>query len=402
MKILFTILDGLGDRPCKELYGETPLEAASTPFLDFLAREGMCGFHTPIEPGVVVESGPAHFELFGYHPLEKFYPGRGVPEALGVNFKLKEGDVAFRVNFATMKDGKIVDRRAGRIKDVSVFEKDLTMEIGGVKFILKAGVEHRAVLVVRGENISKNVKGNDPHKTGVKPRKIRAVSKESGARNLAKLLEEYVKKVHEILERHEVNKERIRKGLLPANYILIRGAAQHKHVESFKERYGLKACCIAGTGLYKGIARFLGMNVLEVRGATGTKETDVCAKVEAAKRALKKYDFVFLHVKATDLFGHDGDAIGKKRFIEKFDDAFSKLENTKCLKVVTGDHSTPCCLKDHSGDDVPLLISGDGVRVDGCYRFGERDCQNGMLARIHAKDLMHEILNIIGKEKIVE
>ncbi len=401
-RIIFIVLDGLGDRPCKELYGETPLEAASTPFMDYLAREGICGFHVPIDPGIVVESGPAHFELFGYHPFREFYPGRGVLEALGIGAKLEKGDIALRVNFATIKDGKIMDRRAGRIEDVSVFEKDLTMEIDGVQFILKAGVEHRAALIIRGSGLSSEIEGNDPHKTGRKPLKIKPKTRNPDAVKTAKLLQKYIDKAAGILSTHDVNREREKKGLPPANYLLVRGAGEYRSAESFRERYDLKACCIAGAGLYKGVARYFGMDVLNVRGASGTKNTDVDAKILAAKNALKNYDFIFLHVKATDLFGHDGDAIGKKEFIERFDKALSKIYGVDGVIVVTGDHSTPCSLMDHSGDDVPLLIHGEGVRADNCFRFGERDCHCGLLSRIHAKDVIHEVLNLIGEERIVE
>ena len=399
-KALLIILDGLGDRPSKKFRGETPLEAASTPNLDFLVREGICGMQTPLGLGFTLESGPAHFEIFGYHPYQKFYPGRGVLEALGCNFKLKEDDIALRVNFATFKNGKIIDRRAGRIKDASIFEEDLSFELEGVEFILKAGTEHRGALILRGGNLSEKISDSDPKKEGRAPKRIKPLDKE--AKFTAEILNKYIKKAHEILKSHPENKRRVGKKLPPANFLLLRGAGKYKPIPSFSERYKLKACCIAGAGLYKGFGKYLGMEVLKVKGATGGKDSNIEAKFKAAKKALKKYDFVWVHVKATDLYGHDGDCIGKKEFIERVDKALAKILDERCLKVVTGDHSTPCSLKEHSGDEVPILFHGEEVREDNILHFGERDCMQGGLEMIEGKDIMPEILNLIGKQKVIE
>ncbi len=399
-KAIFIILDGLGDRPCKEFRGKTPLEAASTPNMDSLVKEGVCGMQSPLSLGFTLESGPAHFEIFGYTPFKKFYPGRGIIEALGTGAKLREKDIAFRVNFATVKNGKIKDRRAGRIKSVKSFEKPLSMKLKGIEFILKSGTEHRAALIMRGSNLSDKLSNSDPHKIGVAPKKVKALGKE--AEFETEILNEYIKKVHQILNKHRINKTRKRKKLPEANYILLRGAGKFKEVQSFKEKYRLKGCCIAGTGLYKGFGKFIDMKLINVKGATGGKTTNVKAKFMAAKRALKRYDFVWVHVKATDLYGHDGDPVGKKNFIEKVDEALEVLKKVKALKVITGDHSTPCSLKEHSGDDVPILFNGKGVRVDDCVKFGERECSEGGLQRIYGKNIIPEILNLIGKQDIIE
>ena len=401
-RAILIILDGLGDRPCKEFFGETPLEAASTPFMNYLAREGLCGMMSPLSLGWTPESGPAHFEILGYHPYYNFYPGRGPLEALGTGEKIKEGDVVFRVNFATISKGVIIDRRAGRIKDVRCFEKDLRMEMDGIEFILKAGTEHRAALILRGENLSSQLTDSDPRKPNRKPKKVRSLSPE--AKRTAKVLNKYIERVHKILENHRANRERKRKHLLPANFILLRGAGTYKKVEEFERRYGLKACCIAGTGLYKGVGRFLGMKILKVRGATGGKNTDLHAKFKTASKATKRFDFVFLHIKGTDLYGHDGDAVGKMNFIQNIDNAMRILSKTKALMVITGDHSTPCSIKDHSGDDVPILFYGTGdMRRDDTLAFGEKYCETfGALERIEGKDVIPEILNLTNRGKIIE
>lgn len=323
---------------------------------------------------------------------------------MGAGFKLKDKDIAFRVNFATLKNGKIIDRRAGRIKNVKVFEKDLGLCLKNVNFILKAGTEHRAALIMRGDNISPDVFDNDPRKESRKPKKVKAISKE--AEFTAALLNQYLEKTHKILKNHSENKKRRNKDLLEANYLLFRGGGRYKKVISFNKKYELKSCCIAGTGLYKGFGRFLGMDLIIVKGATGGKNTDIRVKFRAAQRNLKKYDFIFVHLKATDLFGHDGDFLGKKNFIEKIDENIPILYTLKgkgdVLLVITGDHSTPCSVKDHSGDPVPILFSGKTVRRDSNSQFGERSCAKGGLGRIQGWQVMPEILNLIGKQKIVE
>ncbi len=409
MKTIFIILDGLGDRPIKEFDDKSPLEFAKTPNMDFLVENGICGMMAPLGLGFTPESGPAHFEIFGYSPFQDFYPGRGVIEAFGAGYNLKQGDIALRINFATIADGKIIDRRAGRIKSVKIFEKDLSFDIENTKFILKPGTEHRGALIIKGKNLFSDISNNDTHETGKAPEKVKAISK--NAVFTADILNQYLKKANEILEKHPENKKRIKKGLKPANYLLFRGAGKLKTVISFKEKYGLKSCCVAGGGLYKGIAKFLGMDLIKVKTATGGKDTDVKAKFIATRNNLSKYDFIFTHIKATDLFGHDGDPVGKKNFIEKIDKNIPYLTSQgqaltaeslgDVLIVITGDHSTPCAVKDHSGDPVPIVFAGKTVRKDSNAEFGERVCSKGGLGRIKGNQVMSEILNLIGKQKII-
>lgn len=400
MKAILIILDGLGDRPIKEFDDKSPLEFAKTPNMDFLVEQGICGMMAPLGLGFTPESGPAHFEIFGYSPFQDFYPGRGVIEVIGTGYNLEQGDIALRLNFATIENGKIIDRRAGRIKSVKIFEKDLSFSIRGVKFILKAGTEHRGALIIKGKNLSSNISNNDSHKTGKAPKKVKAISKD--AEFTADVLNEYIEKANKILENHKENKKREKNKLMSANYLLVRGAGKYKQVISFKEKYGLKSCCVAGGGLYKGIAKFLGMDVINVKKATGGKDTDIKAKFIATKNNLKKYDFIFLHIKATDLFGHDGDPVGKKNCIEEIDKNIPILtQNSDTLIVITGDHSTPCAVGDHSGDPVPIFFSGKTIRKDSNAEFGERVCSKGGLGRIKGNQIMPQILNLIGKQKLI-
>ncbi|MBI5228698.1 2,3-bisphosphoglycerate-independent phosphoglycerate mutase [Candidatus Micrarchaeota archaeon] len=402
MKTLLIILDGLGDRPIKELNGKTPLEAAEKPNLNKLAEKGICGMMNSVDFGVRPGSDTSHLSIFGYDPAI-YYTGRGPIEAAGAGIELKPGDVALRANLGTVDEKlTILDRRAGRIDSVKPFEEDLNnIKLAGVQVIFRAGVEHRGAVVLRGRNLSSSVSDPDPHEVGLKVKKIIPLEKTKAAENTAKLLEEYCSKAHLMLKNHTVNKERQNKGLLPANYLLVRGAGIVPNIPSFKERYGLNAACIAGGGLYKGIGRLLSMSILTVEGATGGANTNLTAKFNAVKKALEQCDFVFLHIKGTDSLSEDGDFIGKKHFIERVDSATPIISSLNdLLIVVTGDHSTPSYLKQHSADPVPILFCGGGVRTDDVQEFGERACAKGGLGRIKGSQLMPEIINLLGKSKL--
>ena len=402
MKVVLVIIDGLGDRPISELKDQTPLEAANTPNLDYFATNGITGIMNAIDVGIRPGSDTSHLAIFGYDP-ETHYTGRGIFEAAGIGMELKKGDIALRGNFATVtEDLIIVDRRAGRIENVSKLADALNgMKIDGVRFFVKAGVMHRAGVVLRGSNLSHMVSDNDPHEVGVKVKQVKALDNTEEAKFTASVINKFLEEAHKILKEHEVNKKRRKERLLEANYILLRGASKLTHFEPFEKKYKLKACCIAGAGLYKGIAKVLGMDVLQVKGATGTANTDINAKFIAAKKALAKYDFVFVHIKYADNYAEDGNVFGKLKFIEKIDDALIHLIGIKdTLIVITADHSTPCKLKAHSGDPVPIVMFGEGVRTDKVKEFNERSCMQGGLGRIKGKDLMNEILNLIGKAKL--
>lgn len=385
MKTVFVIFDGLADRPIRELGDKTPLEAANTPNLDYLAKNGTVGLMQPFQ--FFNEKHPtsegAHIGMFGY---KDYFLGRGPYEAAGINMPLYEGDVAFRVNFSTIKDGIITDRRAGRIKETEPLISALSnIEIKGVRFDIKRSNGHRAVLVLRGSNLSPDVFSNDPEKEGQAPFKIESASPKGEF--TANLLNEYIDKAYKILNNLEFNKKR----KLPANYLLLRGAGQFRKIYPFKDKYGLEAACVAGGGLYKGIAKMIGMEVIEVPTATADIDTDLWDKFEAVQKALQKYDFVFLHIKGTDVCSHDGRYEDKKEFIEKADKYFKDLLDVKDLQiVVTADHATPCELKEHSSDPVPILVYGKGK--DDVSHFSEKEVKNGKLGLFKSVELLDKIL----------
>lgn len=399
-KVVLVIIDGLGDRPVKELGGLTPLEAAKTPNIDKFAVDAKCGQMYTLDRGVVPGSDTAHLAILGYEP-ETHYSGRGPLEAAGVGLKLQQGDIAFRANFGTVdEDLVIIDRRAGRIKDVSKLTASLDgIEIDNVKFIVKPGTSYRAVLVMKGDELSSKITDVDPHETGRKRTWSAPLDGSRQATRTAEILNKFMNRAHKILKEHEYNKAREKEGKFPANYLLVRGAGRYNKISPFKEKYGMKACCIAGGGLYKGIAFLLGMNIIDIKGATGRPDTDILGKFKKTVELSGEYDFVFTHVKATDNFGHDGNYEGKKEFIEKIDDAFSEFEklDEETLLIVTADHSTPCELKDHSADYVPLMFHGLGVRKDNVNAFNERACIGGGLGTMFGKDIMRHIMNLLGK-----
>jgi len=399
MKILMIVSDGMGDIPQKKLRGLTPLESAKTPNMDTLAKKGRTGLMHVLGKGVIPTSDKAHLTLFGYS-VKQHFVGRGPFEALGVGMKLKPGDIAFRCNFGTVKKGIAVDRRAGRIESVKELTKELDgMKINGIKFILKPGTSHRAALVMRGKGLSEMIGNSDPHKTGARIKKVVPLNKSKQAKFTAETLNEFLEKSHLILEKHPVNEKRKKAGKKPANYLLLRGAGKMKNVPGMKKRFGLNSSCVSGAGLYKGVASFVGMKILKVKGATGKPNTNIKAKIARAVKELKKNDLVFVHVKGCDLFGHDGDCNGKKKFIEKLDLALKPLLKLERVVIaITADHSTPCSKLDHSSDPVPVLTYSSTMKGDSVEEFGEKYCKNGSLGTIQGKNFLKLLLRQAGRK----
>ncbi|MCL5970496.1 MAG: 2,3-bisphosphoglycerate-independent phosphoglycerate mutase, partial [Patescibacteria group bacterium] len=351
-KVLLIICDGLSDRPVKELGGKTPLEAANRPNLNALVKKGILGLMHTIDIGIRPGSDVAHLSIFGYDPY-KYYFGRGPFEVAGLNMDFKVGDVAFRGNFATIDENLIItDRRAGRIENTKELVDDLNkIKVSGGKFILREGTGHRVGIILRGKNLSSALSDNDPHLVNQKVLDVYAFDMDKNKKHTARIINEFLNKAYQVLKNHPFNRKRINEGLLPANYLLLRGAGMITDLPSFTQKYGLSAACIAGAGLYKGVGRILGMKIIDVAGATGKPETNISAKIKAAIKTLKEYDFVFVHIKGADVLAEDGNFLGKKEFIEKIDKAVApllKLENI--LVVLTADHTTSSELKINKSD----------------------------------------------------
>lgn len=395
MKILLIIIDGLGDKPISQLKNRTPLEAAETPNLDYLAQKGVCGlvdtFYFPEQQ--YPRSDTAHLALLGYDPSQD-YLGRGPYEAAGIGMDLNQGEVALRANFGTVDENlKVVDRRAGRISKTQELVKALQgQKIKGVKFLIKKAYGHRAGIIMQSDQkLSAEISNGDPHQTEVKVNIIKPQDDTEAALFTAEVLNEFLKQAHKILKRHPLNKKRKSQGLLPANYLLVRGAGTLKQVSSFKEKYGLKAVCIAGGALYKGIGKLLGMDLIEVEGDTGLPNTNLKGKFEAAARSTERYNFIFVHVKPTDNLAEDGNFRGKKQFIEEIDQNIKPILNLKrTLVAITADHSTCCALRRHCVEPVPLVVVDK--EKDEVSEFSEQACSTGKLGVINQTDLMTQLL----------
>lgn len=387
-KVILMIIDGLGDLPTPK----TPLQAAKIPNLHRLAKNGITGMLNPIDRFIIPGSDTAHLNILGYDP-DVFYCGRGPFEALGLGIKLNEGDIAFRTNFGTLENNKIVDRRAGRIdtKTAASLVKYVPTKIDGVNIIFKTSVEHRGVLVLRGPGLSSNITPTDPPDLGP-IEECHPTDKSPEAQHTAEIVNKFTKLTVESLSSAPENKNSAKK----ANAILLRGAGHYTSAPSFYERFDLLGACVAGGALYRGVASFMGMDIILVPGASGDKTTSLKAKAEAVSKTIKDYDLVFMHVKLCDSFGHDGDFEGKKISLEKIDQIIPILEKTGASLIITGDHSTPVSLKAHSGHAVPILVYG-GERYDDVKKFDEISCAKGGLGHIKGSDMINLILNISGK-----
>lgn len=371
-KIVLVILDGLGGLP-RFPGGKTELEQAHTPNLDELAERSSLGLTVPLAPGVTVGSGPGHLAIFGYDPLENAI-GRGALEALGVDFALRPDDIAARGNFCTLdKDGTILDRRAGRLaseKSARLVERLREIEIPGVEFFVELVKEHRFAFVMRKAGLGAKLSSSDPLITGVPPLAVRALDDDS--KQAAELVNAFIVRARQVLEDEQ-----------PANGIMLRGFALTPVIPSFKERFGVNAAAIAVNGMYRGVARLAGMQVLDVNG---TSLADEFTTLEAAWDA---FDFFYLHFKKTDTCGEAGDFDGKVRAIEEFDLLLPRLlALNPDVVVIGGDHSSPAVMKSHSWHPVPLLLYAANCRSDGRREFGERACAAGSLGAIPAMQVM--------------
>jgi 2,3-bisphosphoglycerate-independent phosphoglycerate mutase len=370
-KIVLLVMDGLGGLP-REKGGKTELETAKTPNLDALAAEAECGMHVPIGHGITPGSAPGHLALFGYEPV-RYGIGRGVVAALGIGFPLKAADVAARVNFATCDDaGRVVDRRAGRIpteKCAELCEVLSAVKIPGVELFLRPVKDYRAVAVFRGQGLSDHVEDTDPQATGVKPHDPRASSKD-GERT-AEVAREFVRQARELLKDHH-----------PANALLMRGFAELPSIPSFNELFKLSPLALAVYPDYKGVARLLGMDVVE-------DLADLGAQAQALRDNWDRYDYFFVHHKYTDSRGEDGDFDAKVAEIEKVDAFVPEITSLRPdVIIVTGDHSTPAVMKAHSSHPIPFLMWADHLRPDGTREFGERACARGAWGVIPATSLI--------------
>jgi 2,3-bisphosphoglycerate-independent phosphoglycerate mutase len=376
-KLALIVLDGLGDIARKEEGYHTPLEAAYTPNLDALSKNSAQGRLIPVAPGITPGSGPGHLGLFGYDPLE-FQVGRGVIEALGLGVELKPGDVCARANFATLDSkGIVTDRRAGRIP-TETCEKLCALlaakvkKIGDTQVIIKAGKEHRFVVIFRGKGLEGPLTDADPNREGFKIPVVQPRDPKSAKqKKMAKLIAAFYKAALPIIAKEK-----------PANGFLMRGIAHQPNIPLFENRYLLKPACLAVYPMYKGLAQLVGMKKIE-------GPQTIAEQFERYLTEYNNYDFFFIHYKYTDKAGEDGNFAAKKKAIEDFDAALPILLQKKPdVIAITGDHSTPCAAKGHSWHPQPVLLHSALSGSDKLDRFTETGANGGSLGVLEAKFLL--------------
>ena len=370
-KIVLLVIDGLGGL-AEPGSGKTELETAKTPNLDQLAAKGVCGLADPVSPGITPGSSPGHLALFGYDPI-RCNIGRGILEAIGIDFDIQTGDVATRGNFCTLDEaGLITDRRAGRISTEKCIELCRLldgMQIDNTRIMVSPVKEHRFIAVFRGEGLVSDVGDSDPQQVGITPKSFEALTSE--ANRTAGIVNEFVIKAKTTLTEQ-----------YPANMILLRGFSKRPHFPSMREVYKLKPAAIASYPMYRGLAKLVGMDVL----TTGSTIEDEFATL---KQSYASYDFFFVHIKAADAAGEDGDFKRKVEAIEQVDGMLPELISLETdVIVVTGDHSTPAVLKGHSWHPVPLLLYSQWCRTDGVKEFTESTCIAGGLGRLPTTQIM--------------
>lgn len=423
-KLLYLVLDGMADSINDP---ETTLEKANTPGLDFIARNGVCGLMYTIAKGIAPESDSAVLSILSYDP-HKYYVGRGPIEALGANLTLKEGyEVAFRANFATIdpRTKRIVDRRVGR--SLSTREaKGLAKALDGIDLgvydgyaRVKATIGHRAVVIIgsRRYKLSPMVENSDPAYTRrglisiaskkVEPyiRRVKPLDDTEESRRTAELANAFTEKSIEILDKHPINEERRRRGLLPANAILLRDAGGSiPKVTPVNEKFKLKFALIAEMPVELGIGRLIGAYVVEVPPPSGNPKEDCELRLEKTLELLKEYDVVYVHLKGPDEPGHDGNFELKKKKIEEIDkyfvQPFLETMTSDTAILVTADHATPPSIRAHTDDPVPVALYAKGVEPDNVDKFSEKACKNGKLGLIeHGWLLLPKVLRLLGLTK---
>ncbi len=382
-KIVLLVADGLGGLP-RPSDGRTELEVAKTPNLDKLVSKGIIGLIEPIEAGISPGSGPAHLALFGYDPVE-YELGRGVLEVLGLGMELKDGDIAIRGNFATIKDGKIIDRRAGRISTeenrriISILKENI-QRIEDVEIIWESGLEHRFALILRGPGLGDGVSDTDPQKEGLPP--LPPEGRDAPSMKTARILSSIIERASKLLQNEE-----------KANFILFRGISKKPDIPTFQDRYRMKALGLANYPMYRGLARLVGMDVPELG-------YEFERLIDYYEEHYDEYDFIFIHYKWTDKAGEDGDFERKVRYIEEVDSYLPRIiSKNPDVFIFTGDHSTPAMWKGHSWHPVPVLIVAENAGVDDACRLTEREARKGYLGLRRSKEIMQIALALSGRLK---
>ncbi len=420
--MIYVLLDGVGDLPHPDLNGKTPLDAAFTPNMDRLAKNGVMGTVISVGKGIAPESDIAVFNMLGYKFQHDNYVGRGVIEAIGVGIDFKDGDLALRGNFSTINDeGAITDRRAGRqieredaLGVAKEIEEKISFSHPNTSVVVAPTIGHRITVRIRadGNSLSSNITNTDPAYSRVagmgiakavgdfmKIEKCLPLDESVSAKLTANLVNEFSQQSLSILGKSEVNKKRKEEGKKLLNSILLRDAGNRYPVaKPINEQFSMNFSCIVDMPVEIGISEVLKMKAFAAGGLTDYEE-----KAKVAAKAMETQNAIYVHLKGPDEFGHDGDAQGKMKNIEEIDKRFfgTLLENIdtgKTAVIISADHSTPCINKGHSDDPVPLLISGDGIKDDGTIRYTEDQAKKGSIGLIEGAQVVKTSINIIKSQ----
>ena len=419
LKILYVILDGIGDLPHPSINNLTPLEAANTPNLDYLAMNGIMGEVITVGKGIAPQSDIAVFNMLGYNFTDAPYVGRGIVESIGCGIDLKDGDLALRGNFATIdKNQNIIDRRAGRIIEskeakslCDTLNSSILLKDPDASVVVIPTIAHRVTVRFRHKKIklSNLITNTDPAydkvdgmgiaKTDVSEMKVlKSVPQDEdvSSKISSDIVNDFTNQVYLISKLHPVNKSREEKNLSAMNCILVRDAGNKiPHYTPINQKYKMNVGCVVDMPVEIGISEILGMEIIKAGNVN-----DYVTKAKVTAKELQKYDMVYVHIKGPDEFGHDGDALGKKQNIERIDMEFfgtllKELKNANVVIVVSGDHSTPCIKKSHTDDPVPLLISSKTLGNTKAQRFTESSAKNGAVGSITGSDVLNKTLGII-------
>jgi 2,3-bisphosphoglycerate-independent phosphoglycerate mutase len=419
------IIDGMGDLPTKEFDNKTPLEVAESPNLDYLARNGKTGLMYSVRKGVAPESDVAVISILGYDPF-KYGTGRGILEAFGAGVKVKDGDLALRCNFATLGEkGELIDRRVRRSLTTEeaaelckAVNENVKLESYPADFEFKNTIGYRGVLVIRSHKkpLSSKITNTDPGyarikelgiaetKIGIFLKKCEPMDNSEEAKISAGLINEFVEKSHVVLDKHEINKKREAEGKLKANIILTRDAGhQLPKFFNINEHYGVRFASLTDMPVERGISKLAGMDTVILPPPSHDLKGDCELRVKKLTDYLPSYDCFYIHIKGPDEPGHDGKFELKAQLISIIDKYFfgellKKIKLEDHIICVTADHSTPCKLKAHSDDPVPLLISGDKIRSDNVSKFSEKECRSGSLGILErGTELLPMLIDLLKK-----
>ena len=420
--MIYVLLDGVGDLPHPDLDGKTPLEAANTPTLDKIARNGAIGEVISVGKGIAPESDIAVFNMLGYKFKHADYVGRGVIEAIGVGIDFRDGDLALRGNYSTLNDENvIIDRRAGRHiekEDADGIAKEIVenikMSSPDISVVVAPTIGHRVTVRIRkkSQKLSSRITNTDPAYINIggmgvakavgdflKIEKCLPLEDTEDSKFTANIVNEFSEKSIEIMKNSQINKRRQNENKKQLSCILLRDAGnKYPDVIPINEKYGMNFSCIVDMPVELGISEVLKMKAFEAGGLTDYEE-----KAKVAAKAMETQNLIYVHLKGPDEFGHDGDAIGKMKNIEEIDQRFFKtlvenIDSSKVAIIISADHSTPCINKGHSDDPVPVLVSGDFIKKDGTTRMTEEQAKKGSIGLLQGADVVEKALELIKSQ----